>query len=239
MADFSVIEKLKLFFETVVSTPFFFIYAILGIALIIIMIIDIKKHKKISRILYLIVLIFLITFVLIKYFGVIINIIDTFIEIIVKALYFPSLGLYITMLLISNITFVILFFSKKAIKGYKTVSGVCNVIVDFLFIMMLGIIANNNLDISLDMELYSDSTMLTLLQLSMSVFCSMYLLFLFIKAYRKFRIYDKVVTFDNEDYPDMGMYVKKNYVSMGFPNSLIRVRSVLDFSKMSGDDNKK
>ena len=106
MADFSVIEKLKLFFETVVSTPFFFIYAILGIALIIIMIIDIKKHKKISRILYLIVLIFLITFVLIKYFGVIINIIDTFIEIIVKALYFPSLGLYITMLLISNITSV-------------------------------------------------------------------------------------------------------------------------------------
>lgn len=236
MADFSIIQKLKLFFETVVSTPFFFLYAILGIILIVIMIIDIKKHKKISKILYFIVLTFLITFVLIKYFNLIIRVIDTFVDVIIKALYFPSIGLYITILLISNIMFFVIFLSKKFSKGYKVVSVVCNVIIDFMFIMILGIIAKNNIDITHDVKLYSDSTLLTLLQLSMGTFFSMYLLFLLIKVYHRFRIYDKVVTFDNEEYPDMGLYIKDNCASIGFPVSQIQVIKVIDFQSKDGQN---
>ena len=40
MADFSIFQKLKVFFNTVISTPFFIFYAVLGIALISIMIYD-------------------------------------------------------------------------------------------------------------------------------------------------------------------------------------------------------
>ena len=181
MADLSIVEKVKLFFETVVSTPFFLIYAILGIVLAIIMIVDIKKHKKISSILYFMVFSFLTTFVLIRYFSVIVNIIDTFIEVIVKALYFPSIGFYITMLLVSNATFLVLFFSKKAKKSYKIVSGISNMLIDFLFIMIVSIIAKNNIDINLDVKLYSNSTILVLLQLSISLIFSMYILLFFIK----------------------------------------------------------
>ena len=237
MADLSIIEKIKLFFETVVSTPFFLIYAILGIVLAIIMIVDIKKHKKISSILYFMVFSFLTTFVLIRYFSVIVNIIDTFIEVIVKALYFPSIGFYITMLLVSNAIFLVLFFSKKAKKSYKIVSGISNMLIDFLFIMIVSIIAKNNIDINLDVKLYSNSTILVLLQLSISLIFSMYILLFFIKIYYKFRLYDKVVTFDNEEYPDMDVYVDNNSVGLGIPNSAVRFIKVLDFSSKSGDKN--
>ena len=44
MHDLSIVEKIKLLFNTAISTPFFIIYAIVGILLIIFMIIDIRKH---------------------------------------------------------------------------------------------------------------------------------------------------------------------------------------------------
>ena len=82
MADLSIVEKIKLLFNTAISTPFFIIYAIVGILLIIFMIIDIRKHKKFSKFIYIFTGIFLITFFLIKYFNIIIKVIDSFIEII-------------------------------------------------------------------------------------------------------------------------------------------------------------
>ena len=69
MADLSIVEKIKLLFNTAISTPFFVSYAVVGILLVVFMIIDIKKHRKFSKIIYIISGVFLITFFLIKYFN--------------------------------------------------------------------------------------------------------------------------------------------------------------------------
>ena len=113
MADLSIVEKIKLLFNTAISTPFFIFYAVVGVLLVIFMVIDIKKHRKFSKIIYIVSGIFLITFFIIKYFNVILKLIDSFIEIILKALYFPNLGIYIIMLIITNVTFIYNMLSKK------------------------------------------------------------------------------------------------------------------------------
>ena len=119
MADLSMVDKVKLFFSTAVSTPFFIAYAFVGLLLIVFMIIDIKKHKKFSKIIYIISGIFLITFFFIKYFNIILKVIDSFIEIVLKALYFPNLGLYVLMLIIMNATFIYHIISIKVYKSSK------------------------------------------------------------------------------------------------------------------------
>ena len=225
-----MIKKIKLVFDTAISTPFFIVYAILGLILFGLIIFDIKKYKKISRILYIVCIIFLATFFIIKYFDVIIKVIDSFVEILLKTLYFPNLGIYITILIITNLTFVFTTISKKSYKIYKVISSLITTLIDLLFIMIIGIISKNHIDISSDVKLYSDSTILTLLQISMGLFVSLYLLLMLARIHRRLKLYDKNVTFDNEVYPDMGLYIKNNSTDGKISDEYIRVFKVIDFS---------
>ncbi|MBQ9013142.1 MAG: hypothetical protein IJ094_06210 [Bacilli bacterium] len=191
MADLSIVEKIKLFFNTAISTPFFIGYAVIGILLVVFMIFDIRKKKKFSKIIYIVSGIFLISFFFIKYFNIILKVLDSFVEIIMKALYFPNLGIYIVMLIITNGTFIYNLISKKSSKASKITTGVINIIIDFIFIMIIGIISSEKIDITSEVKLYSDATILTLLQISMALFASQYLLLLLIMASHKFKRYDK------------------------------------------------
>ena len=191
---------------------------------------DIKKDKKISRILYIVCIIFLATFFIIKYFDVIIKVIDSFVEILLKTLYFPNLGIYITILIITNLTFVFTTISEKSYKIYKIISSLITTLIDLLFIMIIGIISKNHIDISSDVKLYSDSTILTLLQISMGLFVSLYLLLMLARIHWCLKLYDKNVTFDNEVYPDMGLYIKNNSTDGKISDEYIRVFKVIDFS---------
>lgn len=236
MADFSIIQKIKLVFDTVISTPFFIFYAIIGMFLVGLIIFDIKKHKKISKIVYILCLVFLVTFFFIKYFNTIIKIFDSFIEIFMKALYFPNLGIYITVLIIINLTFVFIMISKKSYKASKIITSLIATLIDLIFIMIIGLIAKNKIDITSDIKLYSDSTILTLLQISMALFVSLYLLLIFVKLHHRLKLYDKNVTFDNEFYPDMGLYIKNTNVTGKFSDSDIKIFKVIHFSDNGGKE---
>lgn len=191
MADLSITQKIKLFFNTAVSTPFFILYAVIGIFLVVFMMFDIKKKKRFSKVIYILSGLFLISFFFIKYFNVILKVIDSFVEIILKALYFPNLGIYVVMLIITNGTFIYNLISKKTSKSAKGITGVINIIIDFIFIMIVGIISSEKIDVTSEVKLYSDTTILTLLQMSMALFASQYLILLLIMASHKFKRFDK------------------------------------------------
>lgn len=191
MADLSITQKIKLFFNTAVSTPFFILYAVIGIFLVVFMIFDIKKKKKFSKVIYILSGLFLISFFFIKYFNIILKVFDSFVEIILKALYFPNLGIYVVMLIITNGTFIYNLISKKTSKASKITTGIINIIIDFIFIMIVGIISSEKIDITSEVKLYSDATILTLLQISMALFASQYLILLLIMASHKFKRFDK------------------------------------------------
>lgn len=223
MADLSIVEKIKLLFNTAISTPFFIAYAVIGIMLVVFMIIDIKKHRKFSKFIYILSGIFLITFFIIKYFNIILKVIDSFIEIILKALYFPNLGIYIIMLIITNITFIYNMVNKKAYKSSKIVSGIINILIDFIFILVIGIISSEKIDITSEVKLYSDATILTLLQISMALFVSEYLLLGLSIASHRFKKYDK----------NYNKVEVRNEKINTFPKESIKVFKILRF----GDNN--
>lgn len=229
MADFSIIEKIKLLFDTVISTPFFIFYFVFGFAILFLLIVDIKKNKKISKIAYIISLIFLASFFLISYFSTIVKVMDSFIEIIIKALYFPNLGIYITMLLLLNITFIITIISKNSMKFKKIVASIITLMVDFMFIMIISIITKNKIDVTSEIKLYSDSTILTLLQLSMALFTSLYLLLGLATMYVRLKKYDKKIAKVGLAYPNMGIYLSNDIGT--FSNSNTKLIKILDFTK--------
>lgn len=225
MADLSIVDKIKLLFNTAISTPFFIAYAVIGILLVVFMIIDIRRKKKFSKIIYIISAVFLITFFFIKYFNIILKVIDSFIEIILKALYFPNLGIYVIMLIITNVTFIYNMISKKTYKSNKIISGVLNILIDFIFILIIGIISSEKIDITSEVKLYSDETILTLLQISMALFASEYMLLGLSIVRHRLKKYDK-----NYNKVEISDTEKINT----FSSESIRVFKVLNFGDKNG-----
>lgn len=203
MADFSVVEKLKIIFSTIISTPLFLIAAILGISLIALMIIAFVKKVKIPKYVYFIGWGLVILFVGLKYSKIVPKLLDNLFDTIFKGLYFPSVGFYMFIIVITNISFIVLAIQKTVRKSYKIVSGITSIIMNVLFIIVGGIMTKNKIDISDSINMYTNSTLLVLLQITMALFLIYILIILFIRIYTKMKILDSVKFGGDYDYPEM------------------------------------
>lgn len=209
MANFSFIDKIKILFNTILSTPFFSLSALIGIILAILMIIDIIKHKKIRKRYYIAAWFFIFIFIITKYSKVIPTLLDNLINQIFMALYFPSIGVYMFLLIIINIGFIYSLI-KNIHKSYKILSGIISIIMDLLFILIINLLLENNIDITSEITLYTNSKLLVLLELSTALFVSWILLIIFISAYLKLKVLDNNLLFESDlQYPEMDVYINE------------------------------
>ena len=209
MANLSFFEKLKILFDTILSNPFFSLSAIIGLILAILMIIDIIKHKKIRKRYYIASWFFIFLFIVTKYSKVIPKLVDNLINQVFLALYFPSIGVYMFLLIIANVGFIYCLI-KNIHKSYKILTGIISIILDLLFILIINLILENNIDITSEITLYTNSKLLVLLELSTALFVSWILLIIFISAYLKLKVLDNNLLFEQDiSYPEMEVYVNE------------------------------
>ena len=209
MANFSFADKMKILFNTILSTPFFSLSAIIGLILAILMIVDIIKHKKIRKRYYIAAWFFIFIFIVTKYSKVIPKLLDNLINQIFMALYFPSIGVYMFLLIIINIGFIYCLV-KNIHKSYKILTGIISIIMDLLFVLIINLLLDNNIDITSEITLYTNSKLLVLLELSTALFVSWILLIIFISAYLKLKVLDNNLLFENDiQYPEMDVYINE------------------------------
>lgn len=195
MNDFSLIEKIQLLMELISSSSLFLICSVIGIILLIVFIICILLNKKINKFVFISILILISFLLLINYGNIIIKIIDILIDSVFMALYFPSLSTYISVVIFSNILFVISIFNKKQIKVVKITNIINSILLDILLILIIDVVSKNNINIHEQVSLYTNSNLLVLLELSMGIFTSWILVSLFVSAYQKLKKYD-INTYD-------------------------------------------
>ena len=106
MANYSILDKIKILFKTIISNPFFSLSALFGLILAILMIIDIIKQKKIRKRYYIAAWFFVFFFITTKYMKVIPKLFDNLINQIFMTLYFPSIGVYMFLLIAVNVGFI-------------------------------------------------------------------------------------------------------------------------------------
>ncbi len=228
MADFSIFEKLKIVFTTIISTPLFCISAILGIALTILMIICIVKKKKLPKWIYIVGWALVLLFIALKYTKLVPTLLDNLVDTFLKFLYFPSLGLYVFIVVISNIIFIVLNVQKNVRKSYRLVSLVCAITLNVLFIIVAGVMTANKIDITTEINLYTNSTLLVLLQISMAIFVIFILVILFIRIYAKLTVLDEVKFGEDYQYPKMETIVSDGLVNIDNDNKdRVFVRKVI------------
>lgn len=191
MNDFSLIEKLSMLMKLISSSSLFLICMIIGILLLTVLVICTILNKKVNKWLFIGVFAVVCILLLINYSSIIIKIFDIILDSIFVALYFPNLPIYISVLLIINTMFIISMFSKKQTKSTKLANIISAILFDFLLVLIIEVVRSNNINVYEEVNLFTNSNLLVLLELSMGIFVSWILASLFISAHTKLKKYDK------------------------------------------------
>ena len=199
MEDYSLIDKFNMLMNIIVSNPLFLFCSMIGVFVLIFYIINIKQENKVNKWIFISIWIVLALILIIKYNKVMIGLLDNLFDSIFTALYFPDLATYIIVLIISNFSFVYSIFSKKISKKVRALNFVSALIINIFLILIIDIVNTNNINVYEELTVYSNSSLLILIQLTTAIFTSWILLVLLLNAYSKLKKYDK----EKKEFPKM------------------------------------
>ena len=197
MEDISLIKKIDILNEIILSSPLF-LFSILVIEIGIIIYILLKKGKfKYNKWMVIAAWLILGLIIIIIYNKVFLNLLDNLVNYVITALYFPNLAVYLTIIIVSNVFYFISVFGKKMSKKRNILNIANALILDVLMIFIISIVNKNGINIYEKITIYSNTKLLVLLELSTGIFTSWILLNLFLNIKEKLKKYDET------EYPDM------------------------------------
>ena len=169
MTYLSLLEKINIFFNMIFDFKIVFVLVLL--LLIINLLFFIKKisYKKyiLSMILSMII-VFSISIIL--NFKVLSNTFDNFMNLFFSNIYFPSIYVYIGILIIVFIAFIVSVSSTKINNTYKIVNSIMFSLNNVLLIIILNIIAKNKIDVFSIQSLYTNINLVGILELCTILF---------------------------------------------------------------------
>ena len=107
---------------------------------------------------------------IVKNYKVLSNTFDDFTTIFFNGIYFPSIYIYIGILVIIALTFIISILSNKKKKIYKIINSMAFIINNIFFIIILNIIAKNNINVFEISSLYTNNVLVAMLELNVGLF---------------------------------------------------------------------
>ena len=169
MVEITLLERLKITFSLIFSSPLFLIL-IFAFLLMIADIYIISKKSKTTKIVYLIISLVIIGLLLHNYLSSVLSVFDTIAKNILTIIYFPSVLEYILILLISLIILLISSLSKKTNKHIKLINLFIFAINMLIFFLILDQISINNIDLTNKISIYTNETLMALFELSSIIF---------------------------------------------------------------------
>ena len=209
MQNFSILDKLKILFDIMLSSPLFLCLSIAFIVFLVVLAIFSILNKKLDKWIYAIIWGISLLAIIVFYKDITLNIIDNFFDNIFMAIYFPNLSIYIVIIFVANFFFFYSLFNKKLDKSHKIVNIINWSILHLLLIFIISIVKQNNINVYERLTVYSNTYLLVLLELSTGTFLSWILLNLFISARIKLKKYDKT---EHPKMPEIMFDSEKNMV---------------------------
>lgn len=170
--------------KLLISSPIYFGLFIIFILLFCFQILNVKRNSSWVKIFVSILFLGLMLFAILGYHSSIMTGIDYMLERMVLNLYFPSLAIYMIVILFSYGVFVFTIFSKKFTSLVKKINIGFFTLIQFLFSVFLINVITNDIDVSSRINMYQSNDMTIILQVSMILFL-LWLLALMIVYYTK------------------------------------------------------
>lgn len=169
MTYLSIIEKLRILLDMLLDFKFILIFVILLLILTFLYAIRRISGKKYA-LMMLSTFIMLFAISIISNYKVLANTFDNFTTIFFGNIYFPSIYVYIGVLVICFITFITSILNTMLKKIYKIINSIMFVFNNILLIIVLNIIAKNKIDIFSVSSLYTNNNLVAILEISMNLF---------------------------------------------------------------------
>ena len=168
MTYLTILEKLKILLDILLDYKIILIFTILLIILTLLHLVKILNKKKyiLSMILSFIV-VFSIS--IISNYKILSTTFDNFTTIFFRGIYFPSIYLYIATLILLLVVFIMSILSIKLPKTYKVINTTAFIINNIFLAIILNIIAKNKIDIFSVNSLYTNTNLVVILELNMSM----------------------------------------------------------------------
>lgn len=168
MTYLTILEKLKILLDILLDYKMILIFTILLIILTLLYLVKILNKKKyILSIILSFIVVFSIS--IISNYKILSTTFDNFTTIFFRGIYFPSIYLYITTLILLLVVFIISILSIKLPKTYKVINTTAFIINNIFLVIILNIIAKNKIDIFSVNSLYTNTNLVVILELNMSM----------------------------------------------------------------------
>ena len=165
----NVFEKLLCIFDLVSGS--WIDIAFIVIAAISLVLLAIKKiSKKRCFLLVFLSCLCLFLYTIYQYFEPLSIMMNSLIDNLFTTIYFPSTYAYLFTLIVTDIVTIANLLNPKVEKTYKTIHGICFIIINFILTLVLEMIAKYNIDIFSKKSLFSNTDFITLLEFSMNIF---------------------------------------------------------------------
>jgi len=221
------VDKIKVLFELLFSSPIITLIFVFSLGLMILLFFYSKINKKIIKFVFIGIYVALIGFAVFKYGSYFLSSLDSFVTIFMANIYFPTIPVYVFIMLISFIIMIVTLSSRKIHRVVKIINTVFFSIIQMLFGLFIYIIETNNIDVSNNQSLYSNEQTLTLLELGMGLFVVWIIVLLIVLYLRKA---DKIFkTKDVEEKDDFDQYIN-DYNEPGVVSNGLDVSSLPNMS---------
>ena len=169
MTYLSTVDKIKILFSSLFDFKGVFVFGILIVLFTILYLLKKLNAKRYTITIALsLILVFLIS--IWTNIKVLSDTFDNFMTVFFTGIYFPSIYLYISTLVIVLIAFLYSIINIKLRKVYKVINKIMFVINNIIFAIIINIIAKNKIDIFSVNSLYTNKNLVALLEISMSIF---------------------------------------------------------------------
>lgn len=170
MASIPILGRLKTIGNLIASQSFFVTLFVILVLTLIILLINIKVKSKAPKYVAAIVYFGLAVLVLARYGHYVLTLNDSIVEKFFKAMYFPNLVVYLSMLIISLLLMVANIIDKRFSVFARIINSVSFFLIWFLFILLVDSVKKLGLNFYDVKDLYSNRTVMILLQASMFIF---------------------------------------------------------------------
>ena len=163
MEELSLGEKFKILFDNIFEHPLFIVILLVPAIMFLLQ----KKHGKKAF-----VFVYILVIICVLFVGgeVIFELFDNLMDGLFMTLYFPNFITLFGSAVLCSIIALYSFFSKKMYKVNKIINITAFAIVQMLFLLILSLVRAKNINIYADNALYSNSDVLTLMQILIGTF---------------------------------------------------------------------
>ena len=169
MTYLTILEKLQIFLDMILDSKILLVFIGIIIILSTLNLLKVINNKKYILLLVASLLISLVVDISINYKSLSVTF-NNFMNIFFTNIYFPSIYVYIGILVINLITFIISIFNINMKKGYKIINTIIFILNNIFLIIILNVVAKNNIDIFSIESLYTNKNLVGILELNVIVF---------------------------------------------------------------------